>query len=83
MMASIIDMIISRYESRQFIAPLLDWRLLKDAEWGWGCFIEDYLFLIGLIADIKPRNILEIGTQSGLGAVIAACATLAWTLEYP
>lgn len=53
-------------------ANMFDFSFLKNANWGWGCFAEDYMLLIGLVVNLKPRSILEIGTHSGLGAVILA-----------
>lgn len=53
---------------------MFDFSFLKKADWGWGCFVEDYLLLIGLIANLKPKTILEIGTHHGLGAVVLAYA---------
>lgn len=53
----------------------LDFSFLKEADFSWGgCFFEDYLLLIGLVANLKPRTILEIGTLSGLGTVVLAHA---------
>jgi len=51
----------------------LDFSFLKEADFSWGgCFFEDYLLLIGLVANLKPRAILEIGTLSGLGTLVLA-----------
>lgn len=57
---------------------MFDYSYLKKAMWGWGCFVEDYLFLIGIVANLKPKTILEIGTHSGLGAVVLAHAAMQW-----
>lgn len=53
---------------------MFDFSFLKKANWGWGCFAEDYMLLIGLVVNLKPKTILEIGTHSGLGAVVLAYA---------
>lgn len=50
----------------------LDYSYLSSARWGKGCFAEDYLLLAGIIANLKPRTVLEIGTSVGLGAVVIA-----------
>lgn len=50
----------------------LDYRFLSGANWGKGCYAEDYLLLAGIIANLKPRTILEIGTSTGLGAMVMA-----------
>ena len=57
---------------------MFDYSYLHKATWGWGCFAEDYLLLIGIVANLKPRIILEIGTHSGLGAVVLAHAMSQW-----
>jgi len=54
--------------------PLLDYTWLERAYWGKGCFIEDYLLLSALVHLLKPRTLLEIGTSTGLGAVVLAQA---------
>lgn len=51
---------------------MFDFSFLGKADWGWGCFVEDYVLLIGIVANLQPRKILEIGTHTGLGAVILA-----------
>jgi len=57
---------------------MFDYSYLLKAEWGCGCFAEDYLLLIGIVANLKPQTILEIGTHSGLGAVVLAHAASQW-----
>lgn len=52
----------------------LDYSFLMQATWGKGCFAEDYLLLAGIVANLKPRTILEIGTSTGLGSVVLASA---------
>ncbi|MHC4456532.1 MAG: CmcI family methyltransferase [Planctomycetota bacterium] len=52
----------------------LDISFLMEADWGWGCFLEDYVLLYGVLSMIKPNKILEIGTNHGLGAVVLAKA---------
>jgi len=47
---------------------------LERAKWGKGCFVEDYLVLSALVHLLKPRTVLEIGTSTGLGAVVLAQA---------
>lgn len=47
---------------------------LHKADWGCGCFIEDYILLSGVLVQLRPKKILEIGTNTGLGAVIMAKA---------
>ena len=57
---------------------MLDYSYLKRASWGKGCFIEDYILLTGIVAMLKPKTILEIGTSTGLGAVVLANAAKQW-----
>jgi hypothetical protein len=52
----------------------LDYSYLNNARWGKGCFAEDYLLLAGIVANLQPRTVLEIGTSVGLGAVVIASA---------
>jgi hypothetical protein len=54
---------------------MLKLSFLEKAHWGWGCFVEDYLLLIALVSNLKPKTILEIGTSTGLGAVVLAYAS--------
>lgn len=54
---------------------MFNFSFLKKATWGCGCFVEDYLLLIGMVLNLKPRRILEIGTNAGLGAVVLAYAS--------
>lgn len=52
----------------------LDLRFLMKTNWGWGCFLEDYVLLAGVLAMLRPKKVLEVGTHSGLGAVVLAKA---------
>lgn len=54
---------------------MFDFSFLEKANWGWGCFVEDYLLLMGLVSNLKPKRMLEIGTNTGLGAIIIAYAS--------
>ncbi len=42
---------------------------LAGTEFGEGCLLEEYYFLFGLAALLRPRNILEIGGNTGLGTL--------------
>lgn len=57
---------------------MLDYTYLKRAVWGKGCFIEDYIMLTAIVAILKPKTMLEIGTSTGLGAVVLAYAAKQW-----
>lgn len=66
--------------------PDLSW--LRRASWGKGGFVEDYLLLSAIVCQLKPRAILEVGTSTGLGAVVLAQAARAfredarvWTVD--
>ena len=52
----------------------LDLRFLMKTNWGGGCFLEDYVLLAGVLAMLRPKKVLEVGTHSGLGAVVLAKA---------
>ena len=56
------------------INQALDFSFLLNANWGWGCFLEDYVLLVGVLAMLRPKKVLEVGTHSGLGAVVLAKA---------
>lgn len=45
---------------------------MLQVTFGEACSIEDYAFLFGLSALLRPRRILEIGTSQGLGAISIA-----------
>lgn len=48
-----------------------------NAEFGEACAVEEYAFLFGYAALLRPKRVLEIGTSCGLGAIsIALGATL-------
>ena len=63
-----------RYRSRHQLRRMVNFGFLADALWGCGAFVEDYMLLAGLVANMKPARILEIGTNTGLGAVLLAFA---------
>jgi precorrin-6B methylase 2 len=68
---------VRRRGSRRGDASMLDFSFLLDApDWGWGAFVEDYALLSALVLNLKPERILEIGTSTGLGAVVLARAAL-------
>lgn len=68
-------MTLIAYNDQTINSLNLDFSFLKEADFSWGgCFFEDYLLLIGLVANLKPRTILEIGTLSGLGTIVLAQA---------
>lgn len=52
----------------------LDFNFIKQFDWGHGATIEDYLLLMGVVANVKPETILEIGTSHGLGCLLMAHA---------
>lgn len=52
----------------------LDFGFLTNANWGWGCFLEDYALLAGVLSMLRPKRVLEVGTNSGVGAVVLAKA---------
>jgi len=41
---------------------------------GIGCTIEDYEFIYGLTALLRPRTIVEIGTNTGVSSIVMALA---------
>ena len=45
---------------------------MSQAMFGEACSIEEYAFLFGLAALLRPKRILEIGTSQGLGAISMA-----------
>jgi SAM-dependent methyltransferase len=68
---------VRRRGSRRRDAASLDFSFLLDAsDWGWGAFVEDYALLGALVLNLKPQRILEIGTSTGLGAVVLARAAV-------
>jgi len=48
------------------VAPML------QAKFGEACSIQEYAFLFGLAALVRPERILEIGTSEGLGSISLA-----------
>jgi hypothetical protein len=50
--------------------PLLSWDDLHALPVGEGSLIEEYLFWFSLATLLKPRSILEVGTSSGVSALI-------------
>jgi hypothetical protein len=64
-----------RHWFRSGQSPVPDLRFLNRAVWGCGAFVEDYLLLVGVIVNLKPERILEVGTDTGLGAVVMAYAS--------
>lgn len=61
----------------------LDYSFILDGEWGGkSCFAEDYLLLAGIVAQLKPARVLEIGTSYGLGtAVLASWGASVYTID--
>ena len=57
------------------IQKALDFRFLSGADWGMGCFFEDYILLAGVAVMLRPKKILEIGTSNGLGSIVLAKAS--------
>ncbi len=52
------------------LAPML------DAEYGESCALEEYAFLFGFAALVRPAKVLEIGTSCGLGAISIALGAM-------
>jgi len=50
--------------------PLPSWDDLRSLPVGEGSLLEEYLFWFGLAALLKPRSILEVGTSSGVSALM-------------
>lgn len=48
--------------------------VLKALDSGSGCILGDYKFLYGFVSLIKPKRIVEIGTNYGLSAITMALA---------
>jgi tRNA A58 N-methylase Trm61 len=46
----------------------------KQFKVGSGCCYEDYAFLYGLVAHIRPKRVIEIGTNMGVSAIAMAKA---------
>jgi len=47
---------------------------IKKLNTGMGCTIEDYTFIYGLITLLKPKTIVEIGTNTGVSSIVMALA---------
>jgi len=47
---------------------------IKKLNTGMGCTIEDYIFIYGLITLLKPKTIVEIGTNTGASAIVMGLA---------
>ncbi len=47
---------------------------IKKLNTGIGCTIEDYIFIYGLITLLKPKTIIEIGTNTGVSSIVMASA---------
>lgn len=51
---------------------IMRFNYLKQLDTGIGCTMEDYMFLYALIAILKPKRIVEIGTNTGVGTITMA-----------
>ena len=45
---------------------------MLHAVFGEACSLEEYAFLFGISALMRPMKVLEIGTSQGLGAIAIA-----------
>lgn len=57
-----------------FGADVMTFEVLKSLDSGMGCTLGDYKFLYGFVSLIRPRRIVDIGTNHGLSAIAMAMA---------
>ena len=53
-------------------APSLDF--IKQLDTGAGSLFEDYVFMYGIVRLLRPRTIVEVGTNTGVSAIVFAKA---------
>ena len=59
----------------------MTFEVLKALDGGIGSTLEDYKFLYGFVSLVKPKRVLDIGTNYGLSAIVMAMALRDCNLE--